>query len=76
MLDAMFSLHSTCGLNNFNKKTVYNKLDCFGSNELHNDAQPVVLRYVIAKAISLKLSRLGFQLNNNLKTVGRVQRFH
>ena len=32
-------------------KIVIKKLDCFGSNEPHNDAQLIVSRHVIAKAI-------------------------
>ena len=36
---------------NFYKiKIVIKKLDCFGSNEPHNDAQQVVSRHVIARS--------------------------
>ena len=54
---------------NFYKiKIVIKKLDCFGSNEPHNDAQQVVSRHVIAVHVKQLVSRLGFQPNNNLKT--------
>ena len=53
------SLGDTTVQDNFLKiKIVIKKLDCFGSNEPHNDAQLVVSRNVIAKAISLKQSSL------------------
>ena len=46
------SLGDTTVHDNFHKiKIVIKKLDCFGSNEPHNDAQLVVSRNVIAKAI-------------------------